>query len=150
MYKYTFLLNMYKEQRQQAILNLLESKSISSQEVLRDNLYKIGFRATQATLSRDLRELNVVKTTTDRGDYKYTIIDSWAGLPILGCEASGNLLVLRTEAGMAAAVAYRVDDLKLASVLGTVAGEDTILVVIAEGHDARKVRKQLWTRIQVE
>lgn len=139
---------MAKKQRQQAILDLIEREHISSQEELRASLTGMGFSVTQATLSRDLRELNVVKTPAENGEYKYTILDHWAGLPVRRCEASGNLLVLRTEPGMAPALAYRVDDLALPEILGTVAGEDTLLVVLAEGCDAWKVKKKLWLEIQ--
>ena len=103
---------------------------------------------TQAILSRDLRELSVVKMSSEEGRYKYTILDSWEGLSVLGCEVSGNLLVFQTEPGLAPAVAYKIDGLQLGSILGTVAGENTLLAVVAEGHDARKVRKELWNRIQ--
>ena len=137
---------MDKRERQQAILRLISAERVSSQERLRRKLEKLGFVVTQATLSRDLRELSVVKTATDDGAYKYTVMDSWMGLPIRGCEVSGNLLVVRTDAGMAPAVAYRIDELDIPGVLGTVAGEDTLLVVVAEGFDARGVRRELWNR----
>ena len=148
MYKYSLSVYKVKEQRQQAILDLVAKASISSQDGLRQSLDEIGFEVTQATLSRDLRELNVVKTATEAGEYKYAALDDWAGLHITGCEVSANLLVVHTEAGMAAAVAYRIDSLGLPGVLGTVAGEDTLLVVVAEGHDARKLRKDLWKGVQ--
>ena len=150
MYKYALSVYKVKEQRQQAILDLVAKASISSQDRLRQSLDKIGFEVTQATLSRDLRELNVVKTATEAGEYKYAALDDWAGLHITGCEVSANLLVVHTEAGMAAAVAYRIDSLGLPGVLGTVAGEDTLLVVVAEGHDARKLRKDLWKGVQTQ
>lgn len=150
MYKYALAVYKVKEQRQQAILDLVAKASISSQDGLRQSLDKIGFEVTQATLSRDLRELNVVKTATEAGEYKYAALDDWAGLHITGCEVSANLLVVHTEAGMAAAVAYRIDSLGLPGVLGTVAGEDTLLVVVAEGHDARKLRKDLWKGVQTQ
>ena len=137
---------MDKRERQQAILRLISAERVSSQERLRRKLEKLGFVVTQATLSRDLRELSVVKTATDDGAYKYTVMDSWMGLPIRGCEVSANLLVVRTDAGMAPAVAYRIDELDIPGVLGTVAGEDTLLVVVAEGFDARGVRRELWNR----
>ncbi len=139
---------MNKEQRQQAILDLIYREDISSQEKLRKRLVATGFDVTQATLSRDLRELSVVKTSSEEGKYKYTILDNWEGLSILRCEVSGNLLVLQTEPGLAPAVAYKIDGLQLGSILGTVAGENTLLAVVADGHDARKVRKELWNRIQ--
>ncbi len=148
MYKYTFLANMNKEKRQQAILDLVYREDISSQEKLRRKLAGIGFDVTQATLSRDLRELSVVKTSSEDGRYKYTLLDKWEGLSILRCEVSGNLLVFQTEPGLAPAVAYKIDGLQLGSIVGTVAGENTLLAVVAAGHDARKVRKELWNRIQ--
>ena len=90
---------MNKEQRQQEILSLLEQESIPSQEQLREKLRKRGFIVTQATLSRDLKELSVVKTARGEGAYKYTQLDNWGGLLVRSCEASGNLLILHTENG---------------------------------------------------
>ncbi len=139
---------MDKRERQRQIVQLLQSERISSQEELRGKLEGLGVKVTQATLSRDLKELNVVKTVTEQGRYKYAILESWVGLPIRLCEVSGNLLVVHTDAGMAPAVAYKIDELELAGVLGTVAGEDTLLAVVAEGYDARRVRKQLWEKVQ--
>ena len=148
MYKYTFLVNRVKGQRQQVILGLIDQESISSQENLRKGLKKRGYSVTQATLSRDLKELNVVKTSTSQGEYKYAVLDDWSGLQITSCEVSGNLLVVRTEAGAAPAVAYKIDSLSLNGVLGTVAGEDTLLVVVTEGQDTHRVRKDLWKGVR--
>lgn len=139
---------MDKGRRQQLIVQLLQSERVSSQEELRSKLEKLSVKITQATLSRDLKELNVVKTVTDQGKYKYVILENWVGLPIRLCEVSGNLLVVHTESGMAPAVAYKIDEMGLAGVLGTVAGEDTLLAVVAEGYDARRVRKELWKKVQ--
>ncbi len=139
---------MDKERRHAAILRLLERDRISSQERLRKKIADSGFKVTQATLSRDLKELNVIKSASGQGMYKYTVLDTWQGLPIRRCEVSGNLLVVHTEAGMAPAVAYKIDDLGLSGLLGTVAGEDTLLAVVAEGHDAHRVRKALWKSVQ--
>ena len=147
---------MDKEERQRAILDLVDGQDISSQEKLRKSLIKLGFKVTQATLSRDLRELNVVKRTSRDGQYKYTVSAPAhpvtfslvsEGFSVLRCEVSGNLLVIQTEPGLAPAVAYKVDGLNLDSILGTVAGENTLLAVVAEGYDAREVRKELWRRI---
>ena len=139
---------MDKEKRQRTILDLLNFQDISSQTKLRNSLKKLGFNVTQATLSRDLRELNVVKRTSRNGQYKYTIPENRKEFSVLRCEVSGNLLVLQTEPGLAPAVAYKVDGLNLDSILGTVAGENTLLAVVAEGYDAREVRKELWRSIQ--
>ena len=139
---------MEKTERQRQIVELLQSELISSQEELRVKFEGLGVKVTQATLSRDLKELNVVKAVTEQGRYKYAILENWVGLPIRLCEVSGNLLVVHTDAGMAPAVAYKIDGMELAGVLGTVAGEDTLLAVVAEGYDARRVRKQLWEKVQ--
>ena len=137
-----------KEKRHQAILDLVDRINLSSQENLRKRLGTIGFEVTQATLYRDLKELHVVKTTGEDGEYKYAIMEEVPGFQIASCDISGNLLVLHTDPGMAQAVAYRVDALRLSGILGTVAGDDTLLVVVAEGYDARKVRKDLWQGVQ--
>ena len=137
-----------KEKRHQTILDVVDRTNLSSQENLRKRLGKLGFEVTQATLSRDLKELHVVKTTGEDGEYKYAIMEEIPGFQITSCDISGNLLVLHTDPGMAPAVAYRVDALRLAGILGTVAGEDTLLVVVAEGYDARRVRKDLWQGVQ--
>ena len=137
-----------KEKRHQAILDLVDRTNLSSQEILRKMLKTIGFEVTQATLSRDLKELHVVKTIGEDSEYKYAIMEEISGFQIASCDISGNLLVLHTDPGMAQAVAFRVDALGLAGILGTVAGDDTLLVVVAEGYDSRKVRKDLWQGVQ--
>ena len=139
---------MNKSVRQQFVLDLIYKEEIPSQEELRKRLLEKGFNVTQATLSRDLRELSVVKKSTENGGYKYTLLDNWEGLSVLRCEVSGNLLVFQTEPGLAPAVAYKIDNLNFESVLGTVAGENTLLAVVTEGHDAHMVREELWNRIQ--
>ncbi|HLV02874.1 MAG TPA: arginine repressor [Acidobacteriota bacterium] len=138
---------MEKERRHRAIINLLNREVLSSQEKLRKRLRDFGFGVTQATLSRDLKELGVVKTVTRDGSYKYTSAPP-GGSSVLSCEASGNLIVLKTEPGMAPAVAYRVDAMNLSAILGTVAGEDTLLVIVSEEYNAKEVRNELWRRIK--
>ena len=137
---------MNKKLRQDAIARILETETVSSQKSLRKVLMDKGLRVTQATLSRDLKELGVIKTVDDEGGYKYALRESRRTPLFRSCEVSGNLLVVRTDAGMAPAVAYRIDEMGLAGVLGTVAGEDTLLAVVADGHDARQVKRELGTR----
>ncbi len=94
-----------KEKRHQAILDLVDRTNVSSQENLRKMLGTRGFEVTQATLSRDLKELHVVKTTGEDGEYKYAIMEEIPGFQIASCDISGNLLVMHTDPGMAPAVA---------------------------------------------
>jgi transcriptional regulator of arginine metabolism len=139
---------MNKTNRQQVILALLDKEVISTQEDLRKNLHSRGFTVTQATLSRDLKELGVVKRSMDDGVYKYAVDDSSNEIPVTSCEPSGNLIVVKTETGLAAAVAYKIDAMGLRSVLGTVAGEDTLLVVLSKGARAKSVRQDLLRRLR--
>ena len=141
-------LNMNKTNRQQVILTLLDNETISTQEKLRQNLNSRGFQVTQATLSRDLKELGVVKRSTESGLYKYAVDDFSSDIPVTSCEATGNLIVVKTETGLAAAVAYKIDAMGLETVLGTVAGEDTLLVVLKHGARAESVREDLLKRLR--
>lgn len=111
-------------------------------------LRSLGFDVTQATLSRDFRELRVVKAVDGAGILRYRRLAMLDDLPAVRCEASGNLLVFRTEPGMAAPLAYRVDSLELPQILGTIAGEDTVLAVVAENWDAHQVKEQLWNSLE--
>ena len=146
MNKIAFFLEMNKKLRQDAIVRILETETVSSQKSLRKVLMVKGLSVTQATLSRDLKELGVIKTVDDEGGYKYAFRENRRAPLFRSCEVSGNLLVVRTDAGMAPAVAYRIDEMDLAGVLGTVAGEDTLLAVVADGHDARQVKRELGAR----
>ena len=139
---------MNKTNRQQVILTLLEKEIVSTQEALRESLKSLGFDVTQATLSRDLKELGVVKRSIENGVYKYSLDDSSNDIPVTSCETSGNLIVVKTETGLAAAVAYKIDAMGLPSVLGTVAGEDTLLVVLSRGTKAESVREDLLRRLR--
>ena len=139
---------MNKTNRHQVILTLLEKEIISTQEKLRHSLKASGFDVTQATLSRDLKELGVVKRSMESGVYKYAVDDSSNDIPVTSCELSGNLIVVKTETGLAAAVAYRIDAMGIRSVLGTVAGEDTLLVVLSKGSKADSVRDDLLRRLR--
>ena len=139
---------MDKTHRQFAILSLLEEKTISTQEQLRQSLNSLGFDVTQATLSRDLKRLGVVKRATENGLYKYALNPSSSDVSVKSCKASGNLIVVKTETGLAAAVAYKIDAMRLDSVLGTVAGEDTLLVVLSRSAKSESLRKELLRRLR--
>jgi len=136
-----------KHRRQQVIIDQISRKTISSQEDLKASLMTAGVDVTQATLSRDLKELGVVKIVADNGQYKYTLSGPADRIRILSCEASGNLLVLKTSNGLAPAVAYEVDSLDMPEILGTVAGENTVFIVTAQGADNERARAVLWDRL---
>ena len=138
-----------KARRHQAILDLVRREAIANQTDLGEELSRLGFGATQATLSRDLRELGIVKQIGPRGVYKYAVPEHSGASPIVSSRVSGNILVLRTDVGLAPRVAYQVDALQLPEVLGTVAGEDTLLVVIDEEAPREKVSRAILASLGV-
>ena len=140
-----------KSERQQAILQLVRTKDIFTQEELMDALAKAGFPAAQATVSRDIRELRLTKEPTDQG-LKY-IVPAAKEEPIhpllrifrdglVSMDYAGNMLVLHTLSGMAMAVALALDEMKLPEILGSVAGDDVVICVIrSESQAAALVEK---------
>lgn len=141
-----------KRARHDAILSLVRSRRVTSQESLRDLLVGQGFEVTQATVSRDVRELRLVKTPEAGGQGRYTAPDVHDPTPALAAllpalfrsaEDAGNLLVVRTLTGGAQAVALAIDGEEWPEVLGTLGGDDTILVICRSAAHARAVRDRL-------
>lgn len=138
-----------KTRRRQAILELIATTSIPSQHELARALRARGFRVTQATLSRDLKDLRISRIPTDDG-YAYAVTEgesreAEAGLverEVLGVEANESIIVLRTLAGRAQGVGVYIDGLKQAEILGTIAGDDTVLVLPRSVRRTAKLR--LW------
>ena len=131
--------NFMKTERKQAILKLVRTRDIYTQAELTQALADEGFAVAQATVSRDIRELRLIKEPAETG-LKYAVsplYDEFAhplkrffrnGL--VSADFAGNILVLRTLSGMAMAVAVTLDDMALPEVLGTVAGDDTVICVV--------------------
>ena len=145
-----------KPQRQHRIARLLEEQVVSSQVQLVELLATDGVLATQATVSRDLEELGAVKVRIPGGQMAYAIPEQAKEQPVpedhlrrvLGefvveVAASGNIAVLRTPPGSAHVVARALDRAGLADVLGTVAGDDTIFVLAADGVPGSVLGKRL-------
>lgn len=130
---------MKKSQRQEIILELIDRYDISRQEDLIRLLGERGVHATQATVSRDIRELKLLKGTGVGGVHKYTLpsrkqhvlpkFNSSLTESIVKIDAAENLIVIKTYPGMAQAVASAVDSLNMHDILGCVAGDDAIIVV---------------------
>jgi transcriptional regulator of arginine metabolism len=142
---------MSKNLRQTKILNLVRAYPILSQLELARQLKAAGLTATQATLSRDLRELNLIKTTQgyrppdalgsvegNHNQQRHTISQF-----VTEVAAAGNLVVVKTNPGNASPVARALDTIGWREIVGTVAGDDTILVVTPDQPKARLVRKRL-------
>ncbi len=140
-----------KAKRQTVILELVEREAISSQEQLREKLRERGIEATQATLSRDIRELGLVKRAVD-GAYRRSGVEAGAGSePALRRaveeylrtqETIEQLVVLRTDPGQAQPLAYAIDRARLAEIAGTIGGDDTILVICRSATDATAIAER--------
>jgi len=143
-----------KPYRQSAILELVEREAITSQEQLRDRLKLRGIEATQATLSRDIRALGLIKRAAD-GAYRRGGADSRpSGNPEAECRTAVDdylrhydvveqLVVLKTDTGQAQPLAVAIDRAGLAEIVGTIAGDDTILVICRSAPDAVGLSKRL-------
>lgn len=129
-----------KGQRLLKIRELISNREIETQEELVDALRDMGYQVTQATVSRDIKELQLVKTPTAKGTYKYSLpaepsynpesklkrnlVDSFVSI-----DRSENLIVLKTMPGNANAVAALIDAMNWPEILGTISGDDTILII---------------------
>lgn len=143
-----------KSYRQSAILEIVDHEAITSQEQLRERLRDRGIGATQATLSRDIRDLGLIKRAAD-GAYRRGSGDvSPAVDPEEECRAAvddylrrydvvDQLIVLKTDAGLAQPLAVAIDRAGLTEVVGTIAGDDTILVICRSAPDAAGLSKRL-------
>jgi transcriptional regulator of arginine metabolism len=139
--------------------HLIETRRVNSQEMLLHLLEKEGFRVTQATLSRDLKYLKVGKVPDGRGAYHYTFSDGSSKVGsdkslvedfqrgFISLEFSGNQGLIKTLPGHASTVAFALDNLSVREVLGTIAGDDTILVVPRDGVSRPQLFAALCRRI---
>ena len=143
---------MSKRARHELILEVIRGARVSSQEALRALLEARGTEVTQATLSRDMRELRLVKVPAADGTPFYSSPDEWDStpsletlLPALFHRADGvdHLLVIRTMKGGAQTVAAAIDWEEWPEVLGTLAGDDTILIILRDPAKLATVRKRL-------
>lgn len=139
-----------KNSRQKTILEIIKNKDVETQDDLIRELAEAGFAVTQATVSRDIRELKLIKVTGDAGKYKYTVSENKEGsevsvyltafsASIKSVESAMNTVVIKTYPGLASAVAANLDSLSDLDILGCVAGDDTIFAVTHTPETAKQV-----------
>lgn len=137
-----------KKKRQEKILQLISQMDIETQEELADRLTELGFQVTQATVSRDIRELNLTKVSNGKGKQKYAVLkndDKHLSDKLLRVLKEGfvsmdmaqNILVVKTVSGMAMAVAAALDALELHEIVGSIAGDDTIMLAVRTVEDTK-------------
>lgn len=147
-----------KNSRLDSIKMIISSKEIGSQEELLQELAREGFKLTQATLSRDLKQLKVAKAASMNGNYVYVLpnntmykrmTDPQSAADMLryngfvSIEFSANIAVIKTRPGYASSLAYDIDDHNFHEIIGTIAGDDTIMLVICEGASRTEVKQAL-------
>ena len=137
-----------KSQRQAKILEIISNKNIETQEQLLAELQADGFRGTQATISRDIKELRIVKELTSLGTYRYTISASDLGSSfsarlntifrecVISFDYAQNIIVVRTLPGLASAAGSAIDAMNLNTIVGTLAGDDTVMIVMRDTNAA--------------
>lgn len=140
-----------KKQRLSVIETILRTEVIRSQDDLQKSLMDKGFETTQSTLSRDLKRLKLVKAIDPEGRYKYVLPDADFKKPPLPTklfdditiEFSGTLAVIKTRSGYAMGIASDIDNYASGEILGTIAGDDTILVIPREGFTQVQIKESL-------
>lgn len=137
-----------KNQRQAKILEIISTKDIETQEQLLQELQEAGYYSTQATISRDIKELRVVKELTNFGTYRYTTsakdgthtfsarLNTIFRECITSYDYAQNIIVIKTMPGLASAAASAIDGMNMSVVVGTLAGDDTVFVVMRDNNAA--------------
>lgn len=142
-----------KQKRQQQILRIISESDIKTQEELTAALFSAGFPVTQATVSRDIKELGLIKLSLSDGTYKYAITQeekkdnnehiSIFSKSIVSIKYAMHTIVVKTYSGMANAVAATLDTVLKHEILGTIAGDDTILIILESKEQAEKMAEKL-------
>ena len=147
-----------KNNRLDTIKIIISSKEVGSQEELLQELANEGFQLTQATLSRDLKQLKVAKAASMNGNYVYvlpnntmykrmteqhTATELLKHNGFISIEFSANVAVIKTRPGYASSLAYDIDSKEFEEIIGTIAGDDTIMLIVREGYTRSEVKNAL-------
>lgn len=156
-----------KEDRLIVIRQIVTTQDISNQSELLEQLQAHGYELTQATLSRDMKEMQIIKVSDGHGRYFYRVAPNnvsrqvapvaiedvgtnhLIARSVVSLEFSGQIAVLKTRPGYAAAIADIIDKGYIDSVMGTIAGDDTLLIIMREGYDKRAVSAALVAKCQI-
>lgn len=139
-----------KEQRQKAILKLIQEEDLEVQEELLERLHEMGFSCTQATISRDIKELHLVKERTKNGTYKYVVslhrgrsdlasrLQTIFRESVISFDLAQNLIVLKTMPGLANAAGAALDAMDIPNMVGSIAGDDTAVLIMRTNEAAEE------------
>lgn len=144
-----------KNDRQNRILEIIAQEDIETQEQLLHRLLEDGIKSTQATISRDIKQMHLIKEPAGKGMYKYAVSDNRTKLnfaeklqtifraSITSIECAGNIVVVKTMPGLASAACAALDDMKVSFMLGTLAGDDTAFLVMKDPESAVNFAKEI-------
>lgn len=143
-----------KTRRQTKILELVAKNDIETQEELSEYLQAEGYAVTQATVSRDIREMKLTKVSMSNGKQKYAaLVDSKEDMSekyvrvlrdgFVSMDMAQNILVIKTVSGMASAVCAAIDDMQFSEIVGTLAGDDTIMCAVRTVEDTANIMKRI-------
>lgn len=142
-----------KNQRQEAILEIITENPVSTQEQLIEQLAERGISTTQATLSRDIQQLSLIKSRDENGINRYMIPAETAAEKslfaesVLSVDYAMNTIVLKCRAGMAQGTCAAIDSVNHQGVVGTIAGDDTIFILVRTESDAKKLSKKFRSEL---
>ena len=137
-----------KAKRQAKIMEIISTTNVETQEQLLQELQEAGFSCTQATISRDIKELRIIKEMTNFGTYRYSITEKELGNPfsdrlntifrecVTSFDYAQNIVVIHTLPGLANAAASALDGMKAEYILGTLAGDDTVVAILRDNNSA--------------
>lgn len=145
---------MKKYNRQSLILDLIEQNEIRTQDELSQMLEDRGVKATQATISRDIKELKIFKVQTETGEYKYTILDQMHdslnerlikvfNSAVLSIKPNNHLIIVKTIAYCATVCGWHITNAKIDGIAGIITGHDTIMISVEEEYDYRLVVEKI-------
>lgn len=149
-----------KSARQTMILELIDQYDIDTQDELASMLKARGLKVTQATVSRDIKELRLIKVLSDEGVYKYATVDkAEADLKdrfinifahsVLSMSATGNLVVIKTIPGTASAAAEAIDSMRMEEVVGTIAGDNSIFIAVKDTVDTGALIRRFQAMLKI-
>lgn len=147
-----------KLKRHTKILELIQKNVIETQEELSEYLIKCGFDITQATISRDIKELKLIKALDKNGTYRYRAMDNESSYinrlrdifraSVINIDFAGNTVVIKSMPGLASAVAMALDTLYIDDIVGTIAGDDTVFILTRDNNIAQKFKMDIEKNIK--
>lgn len=149
-----------KEKRQTEIVRIIKEKNVETQEQLLELLKAEGIKVTQATVSRDIKELHLIKEPAGDGTYRYTVVSnhherrSHAGRlrnifkeGVVSCDLAQNIVVVKTMPGLAPAAGAALDGMEIEGFVGSLAGDDTVVLIMRTNQDAEALLDEIKTML---